>query len=86
MTVSGEPFGLRKTSIEQFEIFVRNLIEAFDGAAVLTRELRQPDVGALGDHDDVGHPVLVGAEALVFDVARMARMEVGDFGMGRVGE
>jgi hypothetical protein len=47
---------------EQAQLFVGDLVEAVDVAAVFLGELLEPDVGALGDQDDVGHPGLVGAE------------------------
>ena len=36
-------------------------------AAVFLRELLEPDVGALRDHDDGGHPGVVGGEGFVLD-------------------
>ncbi len=81
-----EPEGVETAIGEGLEFFVRNLVEALDGAAILTGELSEPDVGAFGDHDDVGHPVLIGAEALVLDIAGMLRAEIGDLGMRRVAE
>ena len=53
------------------QLLVGNLVEAADVAAVLAAELRQPDVGALGDQHRVGHPGLVRRELLVF-VRRIA--------------
>ncbi len=50
---------------EQVQLFVGDLVEAMDVAAVFLGELLQPDVGALGHQDDVGHPGLVGAEGFV---------------------
>ena len=37
-----------------------------DVALVLLAQLLQPDVGALGHENDVGHPGLILAEGLVF--------------------
>jgi hypothetical protein len=51
---------------EEAELFVGDLVEAEDVAAIFFGELLQPDVGALGDEDDVGHPGLVGGEVFVF--------------------
>ena len=50
---------------EQVELFVGDLVEAVDVAQVFLGELLQPDVGALGHEDDVGHPGLVGGEGFV---------------------
>ena len=50
---------------EQMKLFVGDLVEAVDVAEVFLGELLEPDVGALGDEDDVGHPGLVGGEVLV---------------------
>ena len=51
---------------EAAQLFVGNLVQAMDVAAVVAGELLQPDVGALGDEHGGGHPFLVGAEALGF--------------------
>ena len=50
---------------EQVEFFVGDLVEAMDVAEVFLGELFEPDVGALGHQDDVGHPGLVGGEGFV---------------------
>ena len=50
---------------EEVELFVGDLVEAVDVAAVFFGELLEPDVGALGHEDDVGHPGLVGGEGFV---------------------
>ena len=63
-----EPEAVHAAVAELVEFFVGDLVEAGDGAAILQRELVQPDVGALGDEHDVGHPLHIGTEALVFDV------------------
>ena len=55
------------------QLFVGNLVQAIDVAAVVAGELLQPDVGALGDEHGGGHPFLVGAEALGF----LGRFNVG---------
>ena len=47
------------------EVFVGNLIEAVDGAAVFSGELGEPDIGALGDQHGGGHPGDIGAELFV---------------------
>ena len=55
-----------QTAARQFvQVFVGNLIEAVDGAAVFAGELGEPDVGAFGDQHGGGHPVDVGAELFV---------------------
>ena len=51
---------------EQMKLLVRNLVEAMDVAEIFLGELLEPDVGALGHEDDVGHPGLVGGEVFVF--------------------
>ena len=56
---------------ERGQLFVGNLVEAADVPAVLPAELREPDVGALGDEHGVGHPGRVGRELLVL-VGRIA--------------
>ncbi len=53
-------------SARRLQLFVGDLVEAVDVAAVFFGELLEPDVGALGDEDDVGHPGLVGGEGFVF--------------------
>ncbi len=57
---------------ERLELFVGDLVEAADVAAIKPAELREPHVGALGDHDGGGHPGGVGRELLVF-VRRIAK-------------
>ena len=42
------------------------MVEAGDAALVFLAELVEPDISVLGDHDDIWHPVAVGAEALRF--------------------
>src|SRR5581483_2806406 len=81
-----EPKGVEAAIREGLELFIRNLIEALDGAAVLARELREPHVSALGNHDYVRHPLLIGAESLILDVAGVGGGKVGDFGMVGVAE
>ena len=56
---------------EQAEFFVGDLVEAMDVAEVFLGELFQPDVGALGHEDDVGHPGLVGGEGFVLVERRL---------------
>ena len=51
---------------ERGQLFVGDLVEPVDVAAVLLAQLRQPDVGALGDQHRAGHPRRVGAELFVF--------------------
>jgi hypothetical protein len=58
------------------KFFVGNLIEAVDVAEIFLGELLQPDVGALGDEDDVGHPGLVGGEGFVLVERRLVVMGV----------
>ncbi len=72
-----EPKAVHAAVAEYVELFVGNLIQAGDGASVLERELMQPDVGALGDEHDVGHPLDVGAEALIFDIGDAELRHVG---------
>ena len=73
--MSHSPFMPRSRSCVEF--FVGNLIEALDWPTVLAGELMQPDVGALGDEHDVGHPLDVGAEAFVLDVGASEGGHVG---------
>ena len=53
-----EPERVDAAARERGQLFVGNLVEAADVAAVLAAELRQPDVGALGDEHGAGHPGL----------------------------
>ena len=50
---------------------VGDLVEAMDVALIFLGELLQPDVGALGHEDDVGHPGLIGGERLILDQRRL---------------
>jgi hypothetical protein len=50
---------------QRVQLFVRDLVQAADPAAVLLGELVQPDERRLGHQHDTRHPVAVGAEALV---------------------
>ena len=63
-----EPEAVHAAVAEGVEFFVGNLVEAGDERPYWSDELMQPDIGALGDEHDVGHPLDVGAEALIFDV------------------
>ena len=59
------------------ELLVGDLVEPGDLAAVVARQLREPDVGGLGHQHQLGHPVAILAEGLRFLVeaaeARRAR-------------
>ncbi len=46
------------------QLVVRDRVERPDLAAVTTRQLVEPDVGALGEQDQARHPLPVAGEAL----------------------
>jgi hypothetical protein len=60
--ISQRPVKPRRQSVE---LFVRDLVQAADPAAVSLRELVEPDIGGLGHQHDARHPVAILAEALV---------------------
>ncbi len=63
---SDEPEGVDAALGEQLQLFVGDLVEALDVAEIFLGKLFEPDVGAFGEEDDVGHPGLIGAEGFVF--------------------
>ncbi len=56
---------------EQAQLLVRDHVQLVDVPPVLAAQLFQPHIGALGDHDDVGHPRLIGGEGLVLVQGRL---------------
>ena len=77
-----EPERIDAAMSEGRQLFVGNFVEAADVAAVLLAELREPDVGALGDEDGGGHPGGVGREFFVFirGIAEDRHLGVADDG------
>ena len=61
-----EPERIDAAVREVGEIFVGDLVEAADVAAVFAAQLRQPHIGAFGDEHRAGHPGRVGRELFVF--------------------
>ena len=51
---------------QQPQLLVGDHVQLVDVLAVFARKLLQPNIGAFGHHDDVGHPRLVGGKRLVF--------------------
>src|SRR6201999_2030564 len=68
-----EPQSVQAAAGEQGQLFVGNLVESVNVALIFFRKLLEPDIGALGDEHDGGHPCLVGAEGLVLVHARARR-------------
>src|SRR5580698_6580791 len=54
-----KPEGVDAVARESAQLFVGNLIQAMNVAAIMTGELLQPNVGALGDEHGGRHPFLV---------------------------
>ena len=61
-----QPQAGESTGRQKIELLVRYLVQIAQVLAILARELVQPDVGVLGHHHDLGHPVQVRTEALRF--------------------
>jgi len=76
---SDEPEGGEPPAGEDVQFLVRHLVEAVDGALVLAGELVEPDVGHLGEHHHVGHPVGIGGEPFVLRVVESPLAELSPF-------
>ncbi len=50
---------------KQTQLFVGDHVQLVDVPAIFAAQLFQPHIRALGDHDDVGHPRLIGREGFV---------------------
>ena len=56
---ANQPQAAKAPARQGVELFVRDLVQSNDRSLVLFRELVEPDVGALGNHDQPGHPFTV---------------------------
>ncbi len=70
-----EPKAVESARGQGVELLVRYGVQRADVPAVAPRELVEPDEARFGHHHDIGHPVLVRAEALVLPLH--PRVDVG---------
>ncbi len=63
--------------LQNFQLFIRDLVEVGDGALVFFGQLVEPDIGVLGDQHEARHPVLILAEAFVFGIVVPAKGQHG---------
>ena len=66
---------------QQVQLFIGDLVERFDPAAVFARKLFEPDVGILGNQYQARHPVFVGTVLFVLLVFAAAEGLHGDIGL-----
>ena len=77
-----EPEAVHAATGEGVKLFLRDLVKAVDVAAVLLRQLLQPDVGALSEEDDGRHPGVILAEGLVLVDRGFLKSPSGGFAQG----
>ena len=54
---------------QPIELFIGDVVQMMDGTLIFPRQLVEPDVGALGNQHDVGHPVGIVAEGFHLGVS-----------------